>query len=144
MKQILFALGLLAAIPSLHAAACIEYEPTHVFLRGELLRKTFPGPPGFESVAAGDQAQTGFYLRLLTPVCMRDGAKDSDNGPRTDVQLIQLLLDKAGYVRLGKKVGTTITVKGTLSAPWNGNHHGDLLMEVDPLETAAVTKAPAR
>jgi len=144
MKQILLVLGLLAAIPSIHAAACLQYEPTHVFLRGDLLRKTFPGPPGFESVAAGDQAQTGFYLRLLKPVCMRDGAKESDNGPKTDVELIQLLLDKASYARLGKKVGTTITVKGTLSAPWNGNHHGDLLMEVDPLETGPVARAPAR
>lgn len=144
MKQLLLALGLFAAIPSLHAAACIAYEPTHVFLRGDLLRKTFPGPPGFESVADGDQPQTGFYLRLLTPICMRDGAKDSDNAAKTDVQLIQLLLDKESYLRLGKKVGTTITVKGTLSAPWNGNHHGDLLMDVDPLETGTVTKAPAR
>ena len=138
MKHFLLALGLLAALPSLHAAACVAYEPTHVFLRGDLLRKTFPGPPGFESVASGDQPQTGFYLRLLTPICMRDGARESDNVPKTDVQLIQLLLDKTSYARLGKKVGTTITVKGTLSAPWNGNHHGDLLMDVDPLETGVV------
>ena len=38
---------------------CLLYEPQIVSLAGTLRRKTFPGRPNYESVARGDEAETG-------------------------------------------------------------------------------------
>jgi hypothetical protein len=134
MKHLFFAVGMLAAFPSIQAAPCMPYEPKVVFLRGDLVQKTFPGPPNFESVADGDRADKGFYLRLLEPACTLDGGKDTPWEALADIRLVQLVLDQAGYDRLRCKMGTTVTLKGTLFAPHSAFHHGDALMTVmDPL-----------
>lgn len=140
MKRTLFALGLFAAAPLSHAAACLPYEPAEVFLHGELVRKTFPGPPNFESVADGDEAETGFYLRLAAPVCTLDGKEDSDNVAQKDIRMVQLVLDKKGYAHWRPKLGKTVTVKGTLFSPFTGHHHAGLLMTVAPPD---VSPAPS-
>lgn len=142
MKKALFALSMFAAVPSSQAAACLPYQPTAVFLRGELVRKTFPGPPNFESVADGDEAETGFYLRLAQPVCTLEGKEDFDNAKKDGVRLVQLVLDQKGYDHWRPKLGKTVTVKGTLFSGFTGHHHADLLLTVAPPDVPQAGKAP--
>lgn len=137
MKTTLTALALLALIPATHAAPCLPYEPAQVFLHGELVRKTYPGPPNFESIADGDAEETGFYLRLAKPVCMLEGKAGSDNVAQKNIRLVQLVLDKEGYAHWRPKLGKTVTVKGTLFSPFTGHHHGDLLLTVAPPDGSA-------
>ncbi len=132
MKKVLMVVVMLSSMCSVQAAACLHYEPVPVSLRGELIRKTYPGPPNFESVADGDEAETGFYLRLAAPVCTLEGNDDFDNVAQKDIRMVQLVLDKKGYAHWRPKLGKTVTVKGTLFSAFTGHHHADLLMTVAP------------
>jgi hypothetical protein len=142
MNTTLFSLALFAAAFTAQAVACLPYEPAQVFLHGELIRKTYPGPPNFESVADGDEAETGFYLRLDVPACTLDGKDDSDNVAQKNVRLVQLVLDKKGYDHWRPELGKTVTVKGTLFSPFTGHHHADLLMTVAPPDVQSASSVP--
>jgi hypothetical protein len=111
---------------------CLRYEPDTVAVTGTLARKTFPGRPNYESVAAGDEPETGFYLELAAPICTvasPDSSADN-NGALQGVRLVQLVLDSAGYARLRPSVGRSITLRGTLFAALTGHHHAPLLLRV--------------
>lgn len=125
---------LFAAAPPVRAAAggCLHYEPATAELTGVLRLHTFPGPPNYESVSAGDTAETGYYLHLSKPVCTV-GAGESE--ALDDVRLVQLVLTDGGFKKLRPKVGRRVTVSGTLFAAVTGHHHAPLLLRVaDPGE----------
>jgi hypothetical protein len=114
------------------AAPCLRYEPDTVAVTGTLARKTFPGRPNYESIADGDEPETGFYLELATPICTvasPDSTRDN-NGALRGVRLVQLVLDSAGYARLRPSLGRQLTVRGTLFAAITGHHHAPLLIRV--------------
>jgi len=108
----------------------LRYEPDTVAITGLLVRKTFPGPPNYESIAKGDTPETGFYLELALSICTT-ASSDSDVHPATEgVHLVQLVLDQPGYDRLRPRLGQKVTVRGTLFAPNTGHHHAPLLLKV--------------
>lgn len=110
------------------AAACLAYEPQSVALKGKLHRQTFPGAPNFESVAQGDQAETGFYLTLPAPVCTISGGDDQE--AFAAVREVQLVLDKQQYAELRPQLGKTVSLHGKLFARFSGHHHADILLRV--------------
>jgi hypothetical protein len=99
---IAWALALLESSTSLAPPPdCVSYRDT-VIVHGTLERLTFPGWPNYESVAAGDEAETGYYIRLQDPICACPGAGQSPDSdatvePKDSVLLIQLVLDSTGY-----------------------------------------------
>jgi hypothetical protein len=110
---------------------CLLYEPQIVSLAGTLRRKTFPGRPNYESVARGDEAETGFYLHLRHPVCTAGEGKDwPDRYPVEGVKIVQLVLDSAGYETLRPRLDHQVTLRGTLFAAHTGHHHAALLLKV--------------
>jgi hypothetical protein len=111
-------------------AACLKYEPVVVELSGKLERHTYPGPPNYESVKNGDEAETGFYLVLSKPICMDAGEATGINGAQTNVTLVQLNLDSSGYDRLRPSLGKEVTVRGTLYAAHTGHHHAPVVLLV--------------
>jgi hypothetical protein len=131
----IFAL-LLLLLPTLNAAAqdCLSYEPAAVRLTGTIVRKTFPGPPNYESVAKGDQPETYLILHLSGPVCTTAGG---DNDAEVGVTDMQLILTGKQYARYGKLVGrrAPVTLTGKLSHAITGHHHTPVLMEVTGMIT---------
>jgi len=112
------------------SVACVGYEPDSVSLSGILEQRTFPGLPNYSSVAAGDEPETGFYLRLLTPLCVSRSI-DIWNRPAAGVQLLQLWVVKAAINdSLGVRVGQPVTVRGTLSYAFTAHHHTQVLLSV--------------
>lgn len=79
---------------------CLQYAPAKVTLSGKLERLTFPGRPNYESVAEGDEPETGFYLELPHAICTTGDKATWDAYPQKDVRLIQLVLDPKGYSAL--------------------------------------------
>ncbi|HKR56879.1 MAG TPA: hypothetical protein VJS20_11305 [Gemmatimonadales bacterium] len=111
---------------------CVRYEPDTVAVSGTLTRMTFPGRPNYESIKDGDEPETGFYLRAVTPICTI-GSADSmmtDEGTLRGVRLVQLLLDSAGYARLRPKLGELMTLRGRLSVGGTAHYHAPLALEV--------------
>jgi len=115
--------------PAAHAADCLKYEPDTVALSGTLHRATFPGRPNFESIADGDEAETGFYLTLKPAICTQgDGGPERE--PHNDVREIQLVLTPAQYATLRPQLGQQVQLRGQLFSSFTGHHHADVLLRV--------------
>jgi hypothetical protein len=129
----LFIVLLLLFIPSAYARAqegnCFAYEPTLVKLPGTIIRKTFPGPPNYESIRKGDKPETYFILHLSKPICT---TASGDNDAESGVRDIQLILTQKQYASYKKLVGNKIpvTLPGKLSHAITGHHHTPVIMEV--------------
>ncbi|MBB5368240.1 MULTISPECIES: DUF4431 domain-containing protein [unclassified Janthinobacterium] len=112
-------------------AACLKYEPEEVTLAGKLHRETFPGSPNFESVADGDERETGFYLTLAQPICTQADS-GSDRQAHESVREVQLVLSKEQYASLRPQLGQQLKLRGQLFSSFTGHHHADVLLRVDP------------
>jgi hypothetical protein len=116
-------------------APCLAYEDT-VQLTGTLTRITYPGPPNYERVADGDEAETGFYLTLQSVICARaaiPNPNDASIQAQDSVRRVQLVLDSAGYARLGPSIGRTVTVRGTIFGAHTSHHHARILLDPSPV-----------
>jgi hypothetical protein len=135
----LFIVLLLLFVTSVCASAqgnCFSYEPALVKLYGTISRKTFPGPPNYESIRKGDKPETYWILHLLKPICtIASGDNDAEKG----VKDIQLILTQEQYISYKKLVGDKIpvTLPGKLSHAITGHHHTPVLMEVVDIGCAA-------
>ena len=112
-----------SSVASASDPACAAYEPAVTTVTGKLERRTYPGPPNYESVQAGDDAETGLYLHLASPVCINATPGDEINREQRDVLVIQLNLDAEQYAALRPLLGKTITLRGTLYAAHTAHHH---------------------
>ncbi len=113
------------------AAPCLRYGSGEVTIQGELSRRTFPGPPNYESVAAGDSAETAILVTLASPVCVTpDSASASpDDVFENDVHEIQLAVAADSVWRqLGQVRGQRVAVTGTLFHAISGHHHTRVLL----------------
>jgi len=132
MKTILVAslLSLILLTTSV-AAQCLEYEPKLVHLSGKLMRETHPGPPNYESIRKGDEAEAIWVLRLSLPICVV--AMDDINVREVDQKEVQLVLDAEQYKKYRKLIGQKIFVTGTLFHAHTGHHHKQLLLTVSEM-----------
>ena len=120
-----------AATSPTQSDSCVRFEPSTVRITGVLKRRTYPGPPNYESISRGDQPETGYYLSLPRPLCVQSAGSDSTvNQRRANVRLVQLLLDSAAYAQLRPRLGRTVTLSGTLSSAVTGHHHAPVLLQV--------------
>jgi Domain of unknown function (DUF4431) len=119
------------------ARPCLSFEPAVESINGRLVRKTFAGPPNYESVKAGDQAETGWYVALAQPVCFTGTPGDEANGKDVaEVKLVQLVLTQDEYKTHAALVGKNVKVTGTFFAWQTGHHHTPVLLHVTTLERA--------
>lgn len=107
---------------------CLNYEPDSVALTGTIKRKTFPGPPNYQSVAKGDEPEVVWVLYLKRPICVRG---DNENEGERNVSTIQLVFTDPGqYQRYRSLLGQPVSVEGKLFHAQTGHHHTDVLMTV--------------
>lgn len=127
----LFTLFLCLFIPAADASAqnCLAYETDGVRLTGTISKKTFPGPPNYESIRRGDEPETYWILHLARPICTTASADDDAERGVTDIQLILTPKQYALYKKfIGRKARLTVT--GKLLHAITGHHHTQVLMEV--------------
>jgi len=127
----LFALILFLFMPAAYASAqgCLSYETDGVKLTGTISKKTFPGPPNYESIKKGDTPETYWVLHLDKPACT---TASSDNDAEANVTDLQLILTQKQYALYRKFVGgkSRVTITGKLSHAMTGHHHTPVMMEV--------------
>jgi hypothetical protein len=100
----------LAGNPSFH------FDPVQEELSGTLDVQTFPGLPNYNSIAEGDEAEEGFYLKLDRPIDVIATIKDVNWETQKNVKVVQLILDNEILKQLGNlRKGTHLTLKGRLS-----------------------------
>ncbi len=116
---------------------CLSFEPAVESIAGRLVRKTFAGPPNYESIKAGDEAETGWYVALAQPVCFTGTPGDEANGKDVaGIKLVQLVLMHGEYKTHAALVGKDVKVTGTFFTWQTGHHHTPVLLEVMTLERA--------
>jgi hypothetical protein len=108
---------------------CLSYDPAVVKLAGTISKKTFPGPPNYESIRKGDQPETYRVLHLASPICT---TASGDNEAESGVTDLQLILTRKQYALSKKFAGRRVrmTVTGKLSHAITGHHHTPVLLEV--------------
>ena len=121
---LLFATSVVAS-----AQKCFSYEAEGVQLTGTISKKTFPGPPNYESIRQGDQPETYWILHLGRPVCTTAGADSDAESGVTDLQLILTQKQYALYKKFVARKGR-LTITGKLMHAHTGHHHTPVLMEV--------------
>jgi hypothetical protein len=111
------------------AQNCLSYDVAGVKLTGTISRKTFPGPPNYESIRRGDEPETYWILHLARPICTTAG---TDNDAESNVTKIQLILAPKQYALYRKFVGARarVRVTGKLSHAITGHHHTPVLLEL--------------
>lgn len=114
---------LLSSFAAPAANVCLPADPAVVQLSGVLERITFPGPPNYESIEAGDAAESYFVLRLAEPVCVRVSAQSSVSS----IQL-QLFLKPPQYEALRGYLGHKVSFSARLWIAETGHHHTPLML----------------
>jgi hypothetical protein len=114
---------------------CLSYEPIVVTLSGTLVRKTFPGPPNYESVKKGDRPETSWFLDLPESVCVNESKTEPDLNPQqSGIREIQLVVKPEQYQQHKGLVGRKVLATGTLFGEHTGHHHTPVLLTVRTLD----------
>ena len=104
-----------------------------IVAEGRLTSRIFPGPPNYESIAAGDAAERAFILELASSECIDDGDEFADPNERfTTVHVIAG--DEAGHGVAGAFVGRDVVVRGEAFASQNARHRAPLVLIWDAIE----------
>jgi hypothetical protein len=127
-----------APSPTQNPPACLSYEPSRVQLTGTIIRRSFPGPPNYESVERGDKPEVAWLLALSQPICMEQDKKDPDLNPaQRSIRKIQLVFRDAGpYGTQKELVGKKVVARGMLFSAHTGHHHTPVLLTVSTLTKA--------
>jgi hypothetical protein len=128
---ILLLLALIGAAPASAHAQCLTYGG-RVQLSGVIERTTFPGPPEFESIAAGDAPETVWLLRLDTPRCVLADPNDASgiNAGVSSTKAVQLLLTEEQYRIYARWIGTRAVLRGKLFGAATRHHRTPVLLEL--------------
>ena len=121
------AVALLLAFTSAVAAPCFKYGRP-VEITGTLEAHTYPGPPNFASIKAGDKPLNYFRLALFAPACATALPSSVEYVSVSDVLYVQLVLMQPGYNQLRPFLGKVVTLKGTLFSPIDAFHQKFLLL----------------
>jgi hypothetical protein len=137
LTAIMVLAGSVSANAALSPEPCFHFEPAPASIVGKLVVKTFPGPPNYESVKAGDRRETYWFVELREPICLVGTPGDEVNSQSVNgVKLVQLLLLHDEYKSHGQLVGKKVQATGTFSVGISGHHHTPVLLSITRLEGA--------
>jgi hypothetical protein len=117
---------------------CLEYE-VDVELTGTLKRKTFPGPPEWESVEKGDELLIYWILHLDKAICVNawkpgDLINVAENGiNRTQINVANLI---GMYKKYQHLIDRRVKVMGTLYHQHSPYHVTTVVMMARKIESA--------
>lgn len=114
------------------SAGCISVANFRgsITVSGRLTMQLFPGPPNYESIAAGDAEERTFIIELPRAVCIDDGGEFADPSEQF-VTVHVSSTQEALLTVLGASVGRHVTVSGEGFASHTGHHHAPLVVLAD-------------
>ena len=131
LALVAFAAAGLGAEPS--PESCLSYEPDTISISGKLERRTYPGRPNYESVAAGDEPEVPFYVVVEVPICTKVKEGQRFSVALTGVQLVQLNLTPDQYKQLSVHLGKKVAFTGRMYEGQSGHHHALVVMYLEKL-----------
>jgi hypothetical protein len=110
-------------------AECLSYNGT-IRVQGTLTQQTFPGPPNYESIETGDQAETYWLVVLDGSACVAaDPADDTGLSPAVaTLERIQLVVTLDQCRDYADRIGHHVSVSGQLFGAHTGHHRTPVLL----------------
>jgi len=134
--MLLFGVGASSTVAGI-SQGCLAYEPARVKLHGMISRRTFAGPPNYESTKKGDERETYWILRLNKAICVKgDESLPGISEAEKNVSQLQLVLDAEQYARYKNLPGKRAEVSGKLFHSHTGHHHTNVLLKVAEMKPA--------
>jgi hypothetical protein len=141
-ETISFLFCLISLIGCTSPKSSVGYEPEIVRLTGVIERRVFPGPPNYEDVSKGDEAEVYWILKFHDlcgqsfPIIVQgdDSAKDGLNVTEQNVHEFQLVLSSEQYEKYKHLLNRQVQVTGTLLHQHTGHHHLPVLVKVEKME----------
>lgn len=140
---VFFGTALAAQLSIAAASDCValHYDSAAVALTGKAFKRTFAGPPNYQSIQQGDRLETVWVLSLAQPVCVSALVADSENETANHIKTLQLVfMDSLQYKQLRRLSSKQMVVTGRLLSAQSGHHHTRVLLEVAGVRAAAVRK----
>jgi hypothetical protein len=135
VRVALFLLLPVVCVAQLELAGCRSYKPATVGLHGTLVRETFAGPPNYQDIRKGDEAETVWLVKLDSPICIKQDEAEPDVNPRQkDVRRVQLVLNKEDGERAVALLGKRVVATGSLFGAHSRHHHTPVLLTVTYLD----------
>jgi len=146
-----------SAIASTHKAPgpCLHYQhealshsnggthiPQEVALSGELIERTYWGPPNWGEHPATDRLEDAWLLLLDTPICVEaDSGSVNNNVTEINVIVVQLVVldpapDNKSLKEVERLVGRRVAVKGVLNHAVTGHNRTPVLLMVASINAA--------
>jgi hypothetical protein len=145
-----------SAIASTHKAPgpCLHYQhevlshsngsiPQEVALSGELIERTYWGPPNWGEHPATDRLEEAWLLLLDTPICVEadSGSVNNNNVTEINVIVVQLVVldpgpDNKSLKEVERLVGRRVAVRGVLNHAVTGHNRTPVLLMVASINAA--------
>jgi hypothetical protein len=106
---------------------CYEYGRDTVELRGQVVRRVYPGRPNYESIKQGDEPDTVYVLRLASPLCT---VASPEGEAQIDVREVQLDFSAADARAVKAMNRQVVKIHGVLEEWAFGWHHLPVLLEI--------------
>lgn len=98
---------------------------------GWIVKRTYAGPPNFQSVQRGDMPETIYVLQLNKPACVHPAQTDQENEAAETVGEAQLVVMESGQSKTASRLmGRRVWVTGKFFSAHSGHHHTPVLLEV--------------
>lgn len=108
----------------------VDDAQSKVTVSGRLTLQLFPGPPNFESIAAGDAEERTFIVELPSAACIDDGGDFAEPTEKFVTVQVSGAQDALSEV-LKAAVGRQVVVEGEGFASHTGHHHAPLVVIAD-------------
>lgn len=113
------------------AVRCLPWDPDPVTLVGKLVVRSLPGPPGYRSIARGDNPEDIYFVELETPICVNeDLASSLPRDAHHDVREVQLSVSSTMGATLAALVGDRVRISGTLFSGNSGHYRTPVVLTV--------------
>ena len=106
-------------------------SPAVATVTGRIVIRTYPGPPGYESIARGDTAERQLILILEREICAEGPGLwgDKDSPVRVD-NVTEITLVPTDAVPRIRPIGAVFTVSGEMVEAHTAHHRTPLVLEL--------------
>ena len=116
---------------------CLKFEPAVESITGKLVKRTFAGPPEYQSVEKGDMPEVVYLLELVNPICFYGTPGDELNSQDVaGVAIVQVGPTDEDWLSFKKLAGKRVKAVGTFLTAHTAHHRAPVLMNVTRLEKA--------
>ena len=114
------------------ASSCTIFQfGNEVRIGGWITKRTYAGPPNYQSIQSGDMPETIHVLHMDKPACVHPAQTDLENEAADNIGEAQLVvMERGSFKAASRLIGRHVWVTGRFFSAHSGHHHTPVLLEV--------------